>query len=58
MVYGVKNLIAADDSIASLCMDGGPMASAYLIGANIALFLLKNSQKSRHLTNSSHNKRN
>jgi choline dehydrogenase-like flavoprotein len=39
-VYGVKNLIVADDSIVPLCMDGSPMASAYLIGANIAELLI------------------
>lgn len=39
-VYGVQNLIVADDSIVPLCMDGSPMASAYLIGANIARLLL------------------
>ncbi len=38
-VYGVQNLIVADDSIVPLDMDGSPMASAYLIGANIALLL-------------------
>lgn len=35
-VYGVQNLIVADNSIVPLCMDGSPMASAYLIAANIA----------------------
>ena len=35
-VYGTKNLIVADDSIAPVAMDGAPMASAYLIAANIA----------------------
>ncbi len=35
-VYGVCDLIVADDSIVPLCMDGAPMASAYLIAANIA----------------------
>lgn len=38
-VYGVENLIVADDSIVPLVMDGSPMASAYLIGANIARIL-------------------
>lgn len=38
-VYGVKNLFVADDSVAPLVMDGSPMASAYLIGANIAEML-------------------
>lgn len=40
-VYGVKNLYVADDSIAPLVMDGSPMASAYLIGLNIADLLIK-----------------
>lgn len=40
-VYGVQNLIVADNSIVPQNMDGSPMASAYLIGANIAR-LLKN----------------
>jgi choline dehydrogenase-like flavoprotein len=35
-VYGVQNLIVADGSVVPLCMDGSPMASAYLIAANIA----------------------
>jgi choline dehydrogenase-like flavoprotein len=38
-VYGVQNLIVADDSVVPLCMDGSPMASAYLIAANIARLL-------------------
>ncbi len=38
-VYGVQNLIVADDSIVPQNMDGSPMASAYLIGANIARLL-------------------
>lgn len=38
-VYGVQNLFVADDSIVPLCMDGSPMASAYLIAANIARLL-------------------
>lgn len=40
-VYGVKNLFVADDSIVPLVMDGSSMASAYLIGSNIADLLLK-----------------
>jgi choline dehydrogenase-like flavoprotein len=40
-VYGVKNLIVADDSIVPKDMDGTPMATAYLIGANIARLLLE-----------------
>lgn len=39
-VYGVENLYVADDSVVPLCMDGSPMASAYLIAANIARMLL------------------
>lgn len=39
-VYGVENLIVADDSIVPLVMDGSPMSSAYLIAANIAHILL------------------
>jgi choline dehydrogenase-like flavoprotein len=38
-VYGVQNLIVADNSIVPQCMDGSPMASAYLIAANIARLL-------------------
>lgn len=38
-VYGVQNLIVADDSVVPQCMDGSPMASAYLIAANIARLL-------------------
>ena len=40
-VYGVRNLIVADDSIVPQDMDGSPMASAYLIGANIAQILIE-----------------
>lgn len=40
-VYGVQNLIVADDSIVPVAMDGTPMASAYLIAANIARLLQK-----------------
>jgi choline dehydrogenase-like flavoprotein len=39
-VYGVQNLIVADDSIVPVNMDGSPMATAYLISANIANLLL------------------
>lgn len=38
-VYGVENLIVADDSIVPVAMDGTPMATAYLIGYNIARML-------------------
>lgn len=40
-VHGVKHLYVADDSIVPFCMDGAPMASAYLIGANIARILIE-----------------
>lgn len=40
-VYGVDNLFVADDSIIPVSMDGTPMASAYLIAANIARLLLE-----------------
>jgi len=40
-VYGVENLFVADDSIVPIGMDGTPMASAYLIAANIARLLLR-----------------
>lgn len=39
-VYGVQNLFVADDSIVPVAVDGTPMASAYLIAANIARLLL------------------
>jgi len=39
-VYGVQNLIVADDSIAPIGMDGAPMASAYMIADNIANIIL------------------
>lgn len=38
-VYGVENLYVADVSISPVPMDGTPMASAYLIAANIARLL-------------------
>lgn len=41
-VYGVENLYVADDSIVPVPMDGTPMATAYLIAANIARLLLSN----------------
>lgn len=40
-VYGVDNLIVADDSIVPVAMDGTPMATAYLIAANIARMLIR-----------------
>lgn len=39
-VYGVNNLIVADNSIVPLCMDGSPMATGFLIGAQIAQFII------------------
>lgn len=41
-VHGVKRLWVADDSIVPACIDGSPMASAYLIGANVAKLILDN----------------
>lgn len=38
-VYGTQNLFIADNSIVPLCMDGSPMASAFLIGANVSRML-------------------
>jgi len=38
-VYGVNNLIIADNSIVPQPIDGSPMTSAYLIAANIAKLL-------------------
>jgi choline dehydrogenase-like flavoprotein len=38
-VYGVNNLIVADNSIVPSPIDGSPMTSAYLIAANIARLL-------------------
>lgn len=38
-VYGVRNLYVADNSIAPFEMDGSPMATGYLIAANIAKLL-------------------
>lgn len=40
-VYGVENLIVADNSVNPLDMDGSPMATAYLVAANIARLLLE-----------------
>lgn len=40
-VYGVRNLMVADDSIVPQLTDGSPMASAYLIGANISQIILE-----------------
>lgn len=41
-VFGVKDLIVADDSIAPFVSDGNTSAPAYFIGANIANILLEN----------------
>lgn len=38
-VYGVNNLFVADDSTVPQCMDGSPMATAYLMAARIAELL-------------------
>lgn len=40
-VYGVKDLIVADDSIAPFVSDGNTSAPAFFIGANIANQLLR-----------------
>ena len=40
-VYGVKNLIVADDSIAPFASDGNTSAPAFFIGANIADQLMR-----------------
>ena len=40
-VYGVKNLVVADDSIAPFASDGNTSAPSYFIGANIADQLLR-----------------
>jgi len=40
-VYGVQNLIVADDSIVPVGTDGSPMATAYMIADNIANILLQ-----------------
>jgi choline dehydrogenase-like flavoprotein len=44
-VYGVQNLLVADDSIVPQPMDGSTMATAYLIAANIAQILIDANQK-------------
>ena len=40
-VYGVKNLLVADCSIAPTTTDGACMPMAYMIGTNIAFQILK-----------------
>ncbi len=44
-VYGVQNLYVADDSVVPLCMDGSPMATAYLIPENISDMIIANQAK-------------
>lgn len=39
-VYGVNNVYVADNSIVPQCMDGSPMATAYLIAENIAALII------------------
>lgn len=41
-VYGVENLILGDNSVNPQDMDGSPMATAYLVAANIARLILEN----------------
>lgn len=40
-VYGVQNLIVADNSVNPFGTDGSPMATGYLVAANIARMLLQ-----------------
>lgn len=44
-VYGVQNLIVADNSINPIGMDGSPMATGFLVGANIARILIRDGNK-------------
>lgn len=39
LVYGTQNLYVADNSVVPLEMDGSPMATGYLVAANIARLL-------------------
>lgn len=39
-VYGVQNLIVADDSVVPVTMDGSPMATAYLVAEKISSLIL------------------
>ena len=48
-VYGVRNLYVADDSIVPLCMDGSPMATAYLIAANVADLIIEKNQENQSI---------
>jgi len=43
-VYGVQNLIVADNSVVPIPMDGTTMATGYLMAENIARLLLKNTR--------------
>lgn len=43
-VYGVQHLFVADNSINPVGMDGSPMATGYLVGANIAQIILDEQQ--------------
>ncbi|CUI16127.1 hypothetical protein PNK_0499 [Candidatus Protochlamydia naegleriophila] len=45
-VYGVKNLIVADNSIVPLCIDGSPVVTGYLIGASVAELLIEDNKYS------------
>lgn len=38
-VHGVSNLFVADNSVNPQLMDGSPMATGFLVGANIAKLL-------------------
>jgi choline dehydrogenase len=40
-VFGVRNLVVADNSIIPYTVDGNTSATAYLIGLNIAHLLLR-----------------
>lgn len=40
-VYGVSNLFVADNSINPIGMDGSPMATGFLVGANIARIIIR-----------------
>jgi choline dehydrogenase-like flavoprotein len=48
-VFGVQNLYIADDSIVPLCMDGSPMASAYLIGSNVSRLIIEGEQNVQNI---------
>ena len=44
-VYGVKNLFVADNSIVPQGMDGSPMATAFLIAANVAQMIIEHNKR-------------